>query len=192
MKKITYLNYLKLFGFSFYNDILCVDKNYNIKDIKNCKLCNLYKSKQNFYSNSVKKAKVFVLSDFNFNNDLASDFNDILKTTFNIGINNIYFSSIVKCSNNYKNENIIKCYQYSLNEILESEANILILLGENLKNILKLENFNIGDIIFFDFNGKKIKVLLNYSFCFIKKNPSYEKDFINNLEKLKEKLWKNY
>lgn len=188
MDKKTYLKYLKLFGFSFFNDNLCIDRNFELNNIKNCKLCNLYKTKENFYSNCTKKAKIFILSDCNLSHNLAKDFDLLLKNSLGLGIKNIYFSSIVKCSNEYKMENLLKCYQYSLNEILESEANILILLGENLKNILQLEDFNIGDFIFYDFNGKKIKILINYSFCFIKKNPSYEIEFLNNLKKIKEEV----
>ncbi|MBT0879177.1 hypothetical protein KJQ97_07065 [Campylobacter sp. 2018MI01] len=186
MDKNTYLHYLKLFGFSFYNDKLSVNKNYNIKDIKNCKLCNLYESKNNFYTNKVIKSNIFILSDIGFNDNDAEYFNSILSNNLNLNLNNVYITNIVKCSNQYKQENILKCYQYFLNELLESEANIIILLGENLINILQLSNFNIGDIIFYDFYGKKRKVLLNYSFSFIKKNPSYENDFINNLKKIKE------
>lgn len=192
MDKKTYLNYLKLFGFSFYNDDLYIDKSFKINNINACKLCNLYKLKENFYKNQTKKAKIFILSDYNLGEDFAKELDLILKSNLNLNIKNIYFSSIVKCSNNYKKDNLAKCYQYSLNEIIESEASIIILLGENLKNILQLENFNIGDIIFYTLNGKKIKILINYSFYFIKKNPSYEIEFINNLKKLKEEVWENY
>lgn len=188
MDKKTYLNYLKLFGFSFYNDDLYIDKSFKINNINDCKLCNLYKLKENFYKNQTKKAKIFILSDYNLGEDFAKELDLILKSNLNLNIKNIYFSSIVKCSNSYKKDNLAKCYQYSLNEIIESEASIIILLGENLKNILQLENFNIGDIIFYTLNGKKIKILINYSFYFIKKNPSYEIEFINNLKKLKEEV----
>lgn len=188
MEKKRILYYLSLFGFSYYNENLINDKSYDIKNIKNCKLCNLYKTKHNFYENLVKKSKIFILSSSNLDLQDVNNFNDILKKSLNLTLSNIFFTSLVKCSNDYKNENIKICFNYFLNEFIESEANILILLGENLKNLLYLDNFFVGEKIFYNFNNKKIKVLINYDFYFIKKNPSYEKDFINNLNKLKDDI----
>lgn len=188
MEKKRILYYLSLFGFSYYNENLINDKSYDIKNIKKCKLCNLYKTKHNFYENLVKKSKIFILSSSNLDLQDVNNFNDILKKSLNLTLSNIFFTSLVKCSNDYKNENIKICFNYFLNEFIESEANILILLGENLKNLLYLDNFFVGEKIFYNFNNKKIKVLINYDFYFIKKNPSYEKDFINNLEKLKDDI----
>lgn len=188
MDKLEYLQKLKLFGYTFYNDNLSIDKSYDIKNIKNCKICNLYKLKENFYENKCKQAKIFILSQKNFYHNEAKRLDEILLKCLNLSLKNTYFSSVVKCSNNYNLSDFNKCYQYSLNEILESEAKIIILLGKNLKKLFNLDNFEIGDKIFYNFYGKKIKVLLNYDFDFIKKNPSFLFAFEQNLQKLKEEI----
>lgn len=192
MCKKKYLNYLKLFGFHFYNDTLKLNYSYNINDINKCKICDLYKIKDNFYINSTKKASIFILSWNNLKLNDKNEFETILKSTLNLELKNIYFTSIVKCSNNFDTKHLNKCYYYALNEFIMSEAKILILLGFNLKNILKLDNINIGEQIFYKFNKKTIKILLNYDFYFIKQNPSYKNDFINNFKKIKENYEKNF
>lgn len=188
MCKKYYLNYLKSFGFSFYSDTFKINKNYDINNLDNCKLCNLYKSKNSFYKNYTKKANIFILSWNNLNHNDMFEFNEILKQTINLELKNVYFSSVVKCSNNFNTDSFYKCFNYSLNEFIFSEAKILILLGINLKNILKLDNIMLGECIFYKFNNKTIKILLNYDFYFIKKNPSYKDDFINNFTKIKENI----
>lgn len=188
MDKLEYLQKLKLFGYTFYNDDFSIDKNYEVKNIKNCKICNLYKIKETFYENKCKKAKIFILSQKNFYINEAKNFDEILAKCLNINLKNTYFSSVVKCANNYDLDSFNKCYQYSLNEILESEAEIIILLGQNLKNIFNMGDFEVGDKIFYNFYGKKVKVLLNYDFDFIKKNPSFINAFEHNLKKLKEEI----
>lgn len=188
MNKIAYLQRLKTFGFSFYNDTLTINKKYKKEDINNCKLCNLYKVKKQYYKTNLTKSNIFILSSYNLDYEDVENLNDILKNSIGLTLKNIYFSSVVKCSNKYSKEDMNKCFNYFLNEFIDSNANILILLGENLKNLLKLEKNLIGEKIFYKINNKTIKVLLNYDFDFIKKNPSLKMDFISNLNKIKEDL----
>ncbi|MFQ6341926.1 uracil-DNA glycosylase family protein [Campylobacter sp. VTCC 70190] len=202
---IRSLYYLKAMGFSFIDTPLNTptkspEQAQNFKDLKklisSCTLCSFSKTRQfSLMEKDIKKVKLLIVDTFATKSEnesgilLNSKKGEKLKHYLyeNLGLRDedFYFSYLFKCFCNGKFDDfsLQSCLPFFLNELKLIKPTFLLCLGEYAFKSLGFKDFHIlkGEI----FAYHNFFIMPSYDLDFIEKNPSYEKNFIQDLKKIK-------
>ncbi|WP_170999723.1 uracil-DNA glycosylase family protein [Campylobacter aviculae] len=198
---IRSLHYLRAMGYNFIDETNKIKiKIQNFQDLKTniqkCNLCHFSKSRRFILMESeIKNAKLMIVDTLeqnieNENNDiLESKKGKILQNYINdiLGLkkDQFYFSHLFKCYPNGKFDDfsLQSCLPFFWNEVELLQPKFILCLGEYTFNGLGFSNFNVlrGEI----FTHEKFFFMASFELEFIEKNPSYEKFFIQDLQKIK-------
>ncbi|MEA3384803.1 MAG: uracil-DNA glycosylase family protein [Campylobacterota bacterium] len=154
----------------------------------NCNLCNLSKvNNERIFSIGSKTNDVWIVgltTTIHSANEMMV-IKNLLKNHISLNIENIYFTSIVKCETikEVDKKDINICIDYLYKQIIILKPKIIITLGESFGMIMK-RNYNLQDKIgtIFDFNGSKIIPFFDPKFLI--KNPS----FLNSSKSIIDKI----
>ncbi|MDX2322947.1 uracil-DNA glycosylase family protein [Campylobacter hepaticus] len=195
------LYYLKAMGFDFINTYT----NYRgqvhnfeelKKNIQTCTLCHFSKTRKfSLIEQKMKKVKLLIVDTHSQKSEnesgilLDSKKGEKLKYYIhkNLGLSNedFYFSYLFKCFSNGKFDDfsLQSCLPFFWNELKLIQPSFLLCLGEYAFKSLGFKDFDIlrGEI----FTYKNFFIMPSYELNFIEKNPSYEKIFIQDLNKIK-------
>lgn len=195
-EKILHNLYLqKSFGFR-YLDFFRFDKAINHQNfmseenLKHCVLCDASKLTQNkvFQQGDIKSKIIFITTVPIFDDASREMFLKMLQNVLGLASNEIYMTSIIKCDIDFKNPSLESfahsCKGYILNQLQQSDAPLLVTLGESY-NIL-LQNGNDLSLV----HGTLIKFLNKtlvpiYHPSFLLRNPSLKKETFEDLKKIK-------
>ncbi|MBZ7987036.1 uracil-DNA glycosylase family protein [Campylobacter canadensis] len=180
------LFYKKAFNQHFLKSNLNYNNLYNLKQINQCKLCILHKSKKANYILANTKTKIFIITK----KQLAAKeilFLEKYLEKVNIKKEEIFISPITKCDFSNDKENIIKCLPYTINELIYFDIKKVLLLDKDLLEYFNLskKNFCCKNILFL--NGKIIEVITSFSIEYLQKNPNKIEIFEQSLKLLMEK-----
>jgi len=197
---IRTLHYLKAIGYDFFSENNSQEpkiKNFEElkKDITNCTLCQLCKKRKfPLVEKEQKKVRLFIIGSLaqkseNESGILLNSKNGLilkkqLFESLNLKEEGFYFSYLFKCfSTKIDDFSLQSCLPFLLNEIQIIKPKIILCLGAYALKALGFEDFtNLrGEI----FAYKNFFVLASFDIEFIEKNPSFQKDFIEDLEKIK-------
>ena len=198
---IRELHYLKAMGYDFIDENLKNDfwiKNFKElqNSVQNCTLCHFSKTrKHSLIEKEQKQVKLLILASFAQKSEnesgilLDSSRGKKLKKLLQeiIGLNreNFYFSYLFKCFSYSKFDNfsLQSCLPFFWSELKLIKPKIILCLGEYAFEGLGFKDFKAlrGEI----FAYENFFIMPSFELEFIEKNPSYEKDFINDLKKLK-------
>lgn len=203
---IRELHYLKAMGYDFIDENL---KNENLKNdfsvknfkdlqnsVKNCTLCHFSKTRRHVLMEKEQKSvKLLILASFAQKSENESgilldslrgeNLKKILQEILGLKRENFYFSYLFKCFSYSKFDNfsLQSCLPFFWNELKLVKPKIVLCLGEYAFEGLGFKNFNAlrGEI----FAYEDFFIMPSFELEFIEKNPSYKKDFIDDLKKLK-------
>lgn len=201
MSKIRNLHYLKSFGYEF------VDKELPIQEIKSdfmelrkdisvCELCALSKKRKNaLVEPFLKQSKLMVLDSFADKNEDESGILlnsrkgkkllNLIKAVLDLKQDEIYISYVYKCFSGNKNDALALslCLPYFWAEFRLIKPSVLLILGEDSFINLGFEDFARlrGEL----WTYKNSWIMPSFDIDFILKNPSYEKEFVKDLNKIK-------
>ena len=204
LNKIRNLHYLKSFGYEF------VSKELDYKDqegdferlkdrVSNCQLCFLSKKRcKSLIEPHLKPARLMILDSFAEKNEdksgklLVSHKGKkllfLLKEVLNLSQDEIFISYVYKCFSAGKNDAfaLSSCLPYFWSEFKLLRPKVLLVLGEDSFVNLGFDDFKRlrGEV----FSHLKSWVLPSFSLEFIIKNPSFEQEFIKDLNKIKALL----
>ena len=197
---IRTLHYLKAMGFNFFEYNLKNNTKLSFDELKKsvakCTLCQFYKMRKfTLMEPNLKPVKLMILSTLAEQSEnksgilLNSTKGDKLKLYLreNLGIceEEFYFSYVFKCFSGKKVDNfsLQSCFPFFLNELKLVRPNFLLCLGEYAFKALGFDQFNSlrGEI----FSYNESFIMPSFELEFIEKNPSYEKIFIQDLQKIK-------
>lgn len=201
MSRIRNLHYLKSFGYEFVSKELkfqSIQSDFvNLKaSVTHCELCVLSKKREKpLIETELKRAKVMIVDSFAGKDEsksgilLACDKGEKLlnaiKSTLGLGKGEIYMSYIYKCFCGGKNDALARqqCLPYLWREFELIKPRVLLVLGEESFENLGFDDFKRlrGEL----FTHKNAWVLPTFSVEFVLKNPSFEREFINDLNKIK-------
>lgn len=201
MSRIRNLHYLKSFGYEFVSKELkfqSIQSDFaNLKaNVKHCELCALSKKREkSLIEVEFKRAKVMIVDSFASKDEskrgilLACDKGEkllnALKSTLGLDRSEIYMSYIYKCFCGGKNDELARqqCLPYLWREFELIKPRVLLVLGEDSFGNLGFDDFKRlrGEL----FTHKNAWVLPTFSVEFVLKNPSFEREFINDLNKIK-------
>ncbi|MGH2327413.1 uracil-DNA glycosylase family protein [Campylobacter taeniopygiae] len=198
---IRSLYYLKAMGYNFTDkpsNIQPKIKNFeNLRsNIQKCNLCHFSKFRRfTLMENQLKPVSLMILDTFG--QKIENENGCILESkkgkTLQSYIYNIlglkkeqfYFSYLFKCFSNGKFDDfsLQSCLPFFWNEVELLQPKFVLCLGEYAFNSLGFSDFNTlrGEI----FTHKKFFFMASFDLEFIEKNPSYEKDFMEDLKKIK-------
>lgn len=180
------LFYKKAFNQHFLKSNLNYNNLYNLKQINQCKLCILHKSKKTNYILADEKVKIFIITNRQLNIKETIFLEKYLKQ-INIKKEEIFISAITKCDFTNDKQNILKCFAYTINELIYFNIKKVLLLGKDLLEYFNLnkKNFCCKNILFL--NGKIIEVITSFSIEYLQKNPDKIEIFEQSLNLLMEK-----
>lgn len=201
MSRIRNLHYLKSFGYEFVSKELkfqSIQSDFaNLQaSIRQCQLCALSKKREkSLIEKEFKFAKVMIVDSFASKDEsksgilLANGKGEMLmsalKSTLGLETSEIYASYIYKCFCGGKNDAFARqqCLPYLWREFELIKPRVLLVLGEDSFENLGFDDFKRlrGEL----FTHKNAWVLPTFSLEFIIKNPSFESEFINDLNKIK-------
>ena len=201
MSRIRNLYYLKSFGYEFVSKELkfqSIQSNFaNLKStISRCELCSLSKKREKpLIESEFKLAKVMIIGSFASKDEsksgilLACEQGEMLlnalKSTLGLEKSEIYMSYIYKCFCGSKNDALARqqCLPYLWREFELVKPRILLVLGEDSFENLGFDDFKRlrGEL----FTHKNAWIMPTFSLEFVLKNPSFESEFINDLNKIK-------
>lgn len=204
MNKLKVLHYLKAFGYEF------IDKNLHFSSSKEndflelkqrieaCRLCQLSKKRQHsLIANKFEKTKLMILDSFASKSENESGILlnsmkgrkllELLKEHLKLEAHDFYLAYVYKCFTSQNDAFALKqCLPYFWAEFKLCSPKILLILGkESFENIGFDEYESLkGEL----FSHQNTWVLPSFDVDFILKNPSFEKDFIKDLNKIKALL----
>lgn len=198
---IRSLYYLKAMGYNFTDkpsNIQPKIKNFeNLRsNIQKCNLCHFSKFRRfTLMENQLKPVNLMILDTFG--QKIENENGYILESkkgkTLQSYIYNIlglkkeqfYFSYLLKCFSNGKFDDfsLQSCLPFFWNEVELLQPKFVLCLGEYAFNSLGFSDFNAlrGEI----FTHKNFFFMASFDLEFIEKNPSYKKDFMEDLKKIK-------
>ncbi|RAZ52671.1 uracil-DNA glycosylase family protein [Campylobacter hyointestinalis] len=161
------------------------------KDIKNCNLCELCKSRTHAVLGKGASNIMLVAKSPNSNSDKTGSAIDdeLFKVLEEVNIDKkaIYFTFLIKCKTSGPDKEIWyeQCKMYFKHELKLVRPKIIVTLGQETffyitKCVCAFESVRGG---IFEF--KDHFILPTYSHEWVKKNPSYMNEFKKDLEKLK-------
>lgn len=195
------LHYLKAMGYNFSDEKI----NYNIKlqdfdnlkrSIEQCNLCHFSKTRHlSLIEKQPKDVKLMIVdalaskteneSGILLDSKKGKILQNHLYNVLKLSKEEFYYSYIFKCFSNGKFDDfsLQSCLPFFWNELKLIKPKIILCLGEYVFKSLGFSNFNSlrGEI--FAYNDFFIMASLELEF--IEKNPSYEKIFLNDLNKIK-------
>lgn len=201
MSRIRNLHYLKSFGYEFVSKEL----NFTSKEsdfahlrasVSRCELCSLSKKRHHsLIEPRLKPAKLMILDTFADKSEdesgslLLSNKGEkllnLLKTALNLSQDEIFLSYVYKCFSGGKNDAgaLSSCLPYFWSEFCLVKPRVLLVLGEDSFENLGFDDFKKlrGEL----FTHLKAWVMPTFSVEFIIKNPSFEREFLNDLSKIK-------
>ncbi|MBZ7938579.1 hypothetical protein H2278_06635 [Campylobacter sp. W0018] len=198
---IRSLYYLKAMGYNFTDKPSHIQpkiKNFeNLRsNIQKCNLCHFSKFRRfTLMENQLKPVNLMILDTFG--QKIENENGYILESkkgkTLQSYIYNIlglkkeqfYFSYLLKCFSNGKFDDfsLQSCLPFFWNEVELLQPKFVLCLGEYAFNSLGFSDFNAlrGEI----FTHKNFFFMASFNLEFIEKNPSYKKDFMEDLKKIK-------
>lgn len=201
MSRIRNLYYLKSFGVEFVSKELkfqSIQSDFaNLKaTVSSCELCVLSKKREKpLIESEFKTAKVMIVDSFASKDEsksgilLACQRGEILlnaiKSTLGLEKSEIYMSYVYKCFCGGKNDALARqrCLPYLWREFELVKPRVLLVLGEDSFENLGFDDFKRlrGEL----FTHKNAWIMPSFSLEFVFKNPSFEKEFIDDLNKIK-------
>ncbi|WP_171000340.1 uracil-DNA glycosylase family protein [Campylobacter estrildidarum] len=198
---IRSLHYLKAIGYNFTDEIRTKkSKVQNFEDLKKniqkCTLCHFSKLRHfTLMETKLKDASLMIVDTLGQKSENESG--SILESKKGKKLQNyiynilglkkeqFYFSYLFKCYSNRKFDDfsLQSCLPFFWNEVELLQPNLILCLGEYTFKGLGFSNFNAlrGEI----FTYKNLFFIASFELEFIEKNPSYEKKFIEDLQKIK-------
>lgn len=201
MSRIRNLHYLKSFGYEFVSknfEIHSIQSDFaNLKEsISRCELCTLSKKREKpLIETEFKRAKLMILDSFASKEESKSGnllqstkgekLLNALKNVLDLNQDELYISYIYKCFSGGKNDDLAlkQCLPYFWAEFRLIKPRVLLVLGEDSFINLGFDDFKRfrGEI----FTHKNAWIMPSFDMDFILKNPSFEKEFLNDLNKIK-------
>lgn len=201
MNRIRNLHYLKSFGYEFVSKELKIqsiqsDFVYLKASIAHCELCVLSKKREHsFIEPYFKQAKLMIVDSFAskdenksgvlLNSTKGEKLLNTLKKVLELDQNEVYMSYVYKCFSGGKNDALAlkQCLPYFWAEFKLVKPRVLLILGEDSFVNLGFDDFKRlrGEL----FTHKNVWMMPSFDIDFILKNPSCEKEFINDLNKIK-------
>ncbi len=198
---IRELHYLKAIGYDFIDENLKNEvSNQSFKElqnsVKNCTLCHFSKTrKYSLMEKEQKKVKLFILASFAqksenesgilLNSLRGENFERILQENLGLKREDFYFSYLFKCFSfsKFDNFSLQSCLPFFWSELKLIKPKLVLCLGEYAFEGLGFRDFNAlrGEL----FAYKDFFILPSFELEFIEKNPSFKKEFIEDLKKLK-------
>lgn len=185
----------KSFGFQYVDSFSLKEaeslNNFMSKEvISHCILCDASKISNNkiYDFGDENSPIIFITTTPKLDKASQDMFIKMVENVLNIKFQNIYIASIIKCEISDKNpmiETYIQtCKGYILNQIDTSNAKIIVTLGDSYKYLVG-DNSDIstirGNIV--KFHNKTIIPIYHPSFLL--RNPSFKKDTLEDLKKIK-------
>lgn len=208
------LNFLKSCGYDYMADIKLNESDqrgfdlpeniYQLADIaKECSLCELSKSRSNvIFGSGDISSEIMMIGDFpsisedESGNILSGKYGQMLVNIVNKVLNRpldkVYFTNVFKCkkSSSEVSKNMLhSCMPYLFQQIDIVKPKVIVLFGnETYRYFFEKSDANLN-IIYGQFEEYKgIKVLTTYHPSFLVRNPSYKKDVMNHILKVKSFL----
>lgn len=201
MSKIRNLHYLKSFGYEFVsknleNDSIQSDFVNLRANVCRCELCALSKKREcSLIETQFKSVKLMILDSFaskeeSKNGKLLESIKgrkllNALKNVLGLNYDELYMSYVYKCFSGGKNDALAlkRCLPYFWAEFKLVKPRVLLILGEDSFINLGFDDFKRfrGEI----FTHKNAWIMPSFDMDFILKNPSFEKEFLNDLNKIK-------
>lgn len=204
MADLRTLCYLRAFGYEYVNlydykpDVFKIQNTFELenlqKQIQNCTLCTLSKYRKKALALQNHKASIMIIKEFvsKGENESGLFFEDTsgqrlkkILCDLQMSLNSFYISSIYKCFGNEKADTnaLHQCLPYTLSEIELLCPKLVVVLGQNCFEYLGFDHFKAARGNIFDY--KFTKILASFELDFIHKNPSYESEFIKDLQKIR-------
>lgn len=201
LQRLSFLYQQEFLGFSYTQTTLAIESGYflpnNLADLrssaKNCKLCSLWKTRQNVVfaplPQTATKLMIISLAPSVNEDKLASlDLNIYAKliNKLNIEKSQIYATHLIKCkpsSNGFENT----CKIYAQKEISLVKPKLVLVFDEFVLKALNKDLPNDKGLIV---DLGEFSLMLTYSPSFLAKNPSKELEFANHCLKINEFLAK--
>jgi DNA polymerase len=197
---IKYFQTLKSFGYSYNDDVNFHISNNddnqnlilptNIKELEtivhNCNLCELSKNNKNrFFSVGHIYSKVMIIGDypivdlFNpYSGQAGKMLSNMCTNVLKLDINSIYYTTILKCTvsinNTIDEEYIEQCKDYLLKQIEIVKPLIILVYDTKAYEYLKQKA-----------NLKTKYIILTKSPTYLLRNPSYKKEAMHDLVKVR-------
>lgn len=215
-KILHYLSSLKAFGYEFHDPIakspssncatMPVDINILKKQIHDCSLCDLSKSRKNLcfgYGNL--NSKIIFVSDSPgiiedetgnpFEGKSGELLEKIINTVLGVDKSEFFYTNLSKCKtpNNRlpTNEEIASCKPYLLQQIASIKPKLIVVLGEiPAKYLCGYENSSsiLGKIIQF---SDEIHMICTYHPSYLLRNPSAKKDSFEDFKTISKFISSN-
>ncbi len=208
------LHFLKSCGYQYMGDIDLKDNEndtfnlpsdlYQLENIvKECSLCALSKTRTNaIFGTGNINSDIMIVGDFPsisedesahiLNGKYGQMLQNIVSNVLKMRIEDVYFTNIFKCKkSNFEIENKFHqtCISYLFKQIEIVKPKIIVLLGGDTYRYFFDKNQNDTNIIYGQFEEYKgIKVLATHHPSFLVRNPSYKKDVMNHMLKVKGHL----
>jgi DNA polymerase len=155
-----------------------------------CTLCDASKiSKIKIYASGDSNSQIMFLTTVpSFDEASKEMFYKMVENVIGLPIDSIYLTSIIKCDISEKTPQlssyISKCKDYIENQILNSNAKIIVTLGDSY-NYLLINNSDISSVrgTVVRLNDKSIIPIYHPSFLL--RNPSLKKETFEDLKKIK-------
>lgn len=206
---INHLNYLKIFGYQYLENIdIYSSQKENFKlpnnlaeleqSANHCYLCDLSKSRKNIlfgYGNNTSDI-MFISDEPNNTDDELGTFytgktgellKKMIENVLEIKIQDIYFTSLVKCKSNagIKNSHIETCSSYINKQIELINPKIIVLLGEKVCEYFLKEKGNFSQLRGQEIPYKNRVIIPTFSPSFLLRNPSSKKDAYYDMLRIK-------
>ncbi|AJP35411.1 uracil-DNA glycosylase family protein [Campylobacter jejuni] len=198
---IRSLYYLKAMGFNFVDThINHFEQVQNFQELKqlvsSCTLCQFSKTRKfSLMEPKIKNAKLLILDVFGqksenesgilLNSKKGEKLKHYIYQILGLCDEDFYFSYLFKCFCNGKFDDfsLQSCLPFFWNELKLIQPAFLLCLGEYTFKSLGFKDYHIlkGEV----FSYKNFFIMPSYDLDFIEKNPSYEKNFIQDLKKIK-------
>ncbi|EFV4209826.1 hypothetical protein HRB65_000099 [Campylobacter jejuni] len=198
---IRSLYYLKAMGFNFVdthtNHFEQVQNFQELKQlVSSCTLCQFSKTRKfSLMEPKIKNAKLLILDVFGqksenesgilLNSKKGEKLKHYIYQILGLCDEDFYFSYLFKCFCNGKFDDfsLQSCLPFFWNELKLIQPAFLLCLGEYTFKSLGFKDYHIlkGEV----FAYKNFFIMPSYDLDFIEKNPSYVKNFIQDLKKIK-------
>ena len=208
------LHFLKSCGYQYISDVNLKENKSDTFDLPNdlnllsnivseCSLCALSKTRRNtIFGTGNINSNIMIIGDFpSISEDesgtiLSGKYGQMLQSivtnVLKMRIEDVYFTNIFKCKkSNFEIEQTFhqNCISYLFKQMELVKPRLIVLLGNDTYKYFfnkSDEDMNIIHGQFEEYNG--IKVISTYHPSFLVRNPSYKKDVMNHMLKVKSYL----
>lgn len=158
--------------------------------VEHCSLCDASKiSKNKIYAQGDINSKIMFISTIPSFDEVSQEmFVKMIENVLGLPMNRVYFTSIIKCDINEKSLNLdtytTKCLGYILNQIENSEAKIIVTIGDSYNYLLnnQTELSTVRGMVIR--HGEK-NIIPIYHPNYLIRNPSLKKETLEDLKKIK-------